>query len=90
MSVVTPQSDGDVPGQIRHEVKPFSLVLPASLPLRSEREHRYLPPGCSYHIPAMLVCEAITFQPSSNFSTFIVLFPTTGCLELGKETDHTK
>jgi hypothetical protein len=37
------------------------------------------------HIPAMLVCEAITFQPSSNFWTFILLFPTKGCFKLGKE-----
>ena len=28
------------------------------------------------------------FQPSSNFWRFMVLFPTTSCLELGKETDH--
>src|ERR1700737_809199 len=28
------------------------------------------------------------FQPSSNFWGFMVVFPTTVCLELGKETDH--
>src|SRR5271170_2431436 len=40
------------------------------------------------HIAAILVCEATIFHPSLNFWRFMVLFPTTVCLELGKVTDH--
>jgi hypothetical protein len=40
------------------------------------------------HIVPVLVCEAMIFQPSSNFWSFMVLFAITFCLEPGKETDH--
>ncbi len=40
------------------------------------------------YIAVMLVCEATIFQSSSNFWRFIVVFPTTFCLEFGKVTDE--
>jgi hypothetical protein len=48
----------------------------------------FRPRGEANHMSAVLVWETMIFQPLSNFWRFMVVFPTTACLELGKETDH--